>query len=102
MKTKSKTKKKAATKKKASAKKKEEIVMLNNKELAEILKEEMSPSAKLLKVGMILAGGIDLNVYTVGYRMKMHPAEIHQGLSELKHRKAVQPGGNKETISVRR
>lgn len=94
--------KKAKKKKKITIKKKEEITVLSNKELAEILKEEMSPSAKLLKVGMILAGGIDLNIYTVGYRMKMHPAEIHQGLTELKHRKAVQPGENKETITVRR
>ena len=72
-----------ATRKKKVVIKKEEIIMLNNKDLVDILKEEMSPSAKLLKVGMILAGGVNLNIYTVGYRLKMHPGEIHQALSEL-------------------
>lgn len=91
-----------ATRKKKVAVRKEEIIMLNNKDLVDILKEEMSPSAKLLKVGMILAGGVNLNIYTVGYRLKMHPGEIHQALSELKHHKSIEPGQERDTINVRR
>lgn len=89
-------------KKKAVSVKKEDIVMLNNKDLVDILKEEMSPAAKMLKVGMILAGGVNLNIYTVGYRLKMHPAEIHQALVELKHRKAIEQGMERDTVTVRR
>jgi hypothetical protein len=81
-----------ATRKKKVVIKKEEIIMLNNKDLVDILKEEMSPSAKL----------VNLNIYTVGYRLKMHPGEIHQALSELKHHKSVEPGQERDTINVRR
>ncbi|QDP58229.1 MAG: hypothetical protein Unbinned1446contig1004_16 [Prokaryotic dsDNA virus sp.] len=91
-----------ATKKKKVAKKKEEIVMLNNKDLVDILKEEMSPSAKLLKVGMILAGGVNLNIYTVGHRLKMHAGEIHQALSELRHHRSIEPGQQRDTVNIRR
>lgn len=76
--------------------------MLNNKELAEILQQEMSPPAKVLKIGMILAGGVDLNIYTIGHRVKMHPAEIHLGFSELKIKKQIIQGQQKDTVTVRR
>ena len=87
---------------KLKIKKKQEPKMLNNKELADIMQQEMSPSAKLLKIGLILAGGVDLNVYTIGHKVGMHPSEIHIGLTELKMRKQIDKGQNKDTVTVRR
>ena len=96
------TKKSKTKKEKKVVINKEDIVMLSNKELVDILKEEMSPAAKMLKVGMILAGGVNLNIYTVGYRLKMHPAEIHHALVELRHRNVLEAGGSRDTVTVRR
>ena len=76
--------------------------MLPVKELKGILTEEMSPEAKILKLGIILGGGIDINPYQVGHNLKMHPAEVHSGLTELKHRKEIIPGTNRDTVNIRR
>jgi len=96
-----KTKKKTATKKDTEAQSNVSGI-LPLKELKGILGEEMSPEAKILKLGIILSGGIDINPYQVGYAMKMHPAEVHAGFTELKHRKDVLRGTQRDTVHIRR
>lgn len=89
----------------ATRKKKPEkniAVLLSTKELKNILSEEMSPSGKLLRIGIILSGGIEVNPYTVGYALKMHPAEVHHGFSELKHKKIISPGNHRDTVTITR
>jgi len=94
------------TSKKESKKKKDNADnmagLLPVSELRGVLGQEMSPSAKILKLGFILSGGINVNPYQVGYHLKMHPAEVHAGLTELKHRKEIVPGADRDTVDVKR
>ena len=74
--------------------------MLNNTELKNILQEEMSPAGKILKIGLILSGGVDINPYQIGANCRMHAAETHQAIVELRHRKDVEKGIAKDTINI--
>lgn len=91
-----------ATRKKKKSTENNVAGMLPTKELKGILTEEMSPEAKILKLGIILGGGIDINPYQIGHHLKMHPAEVHSGLTELKHRKEIAPGTSRDTVNIRR
>jgi len=82
--------------------KKKETEVISNKELRDILLEEMSPAAKILKIGIIMSGGVDLDPYVIGYKCAMHAAEVHRAFSELKHHKAIEPGLSKNTINLKR
>ena len=94
--------KKKVTQKKEDKKTNNVAGLLPIGELKSILGEEMSPEAKILKLGIILGGGININPYRVGYQMKMHPAEVHAGFSELKHRRDVSPGADRDTVNIKR
>ena len=74
--------------------------MLNNSELKDILQEEMSPAGKILKIGLILSGGVNVNPYQIGANCRMHAAETHQAIVELRHRKGVERGVAKDTVNV--
>lgn len=86
----------------ATRKKKREKKMISNTELYDILVEEMSPAGKIMKLGIIISGGIDIDPYVIGHRCKMHPAEIHQGVVELKHKGIIEKGLGKNTVNIKR
>jgi hypothetical protein len=76
--------------------------MINAKELKDILKMELSPEGKVLLLGMITEGGVDLNMHLVGDSYGMIASEIHLGHLDLKAKQLVANGQSKGKFNVRR
>jgi len=76
--------------------------MINAKELRDILTMELSPEGKVLLLGMITDGGVDLDPNVVGDKYALIPSEIHVGHIELKTKHMVAPGQTSSTLTVQR
>lgn len=76
--------------------------MINAKELKDILKMELSPEGKVLLLGMITDGGVDLNMHTIGDAYGMIPSETHLGHLDLKSKQLVAKGQSEGKYNVRR
>lgn len=76
--------------------------MINAKELKEILTMELAPESKVLLLGMISDGGVDLDANVVGNRYALIPAEIHVGSIELKSKRIVAQESSAGTLTVLR
>ena len=73
-------------------KKKASKEMISNTEIKELMSSELGPNGKVLFMALAFSGGVDVNPYRAGDTYGLHPYEIHQGLTDLKHRKLVQRG----------
>jgi hypothetical protein len=76
--------------------------MINAKELKDILKMEISPEGKVLLLGMITDGGVDLNMHATGDAYGMIPSEVHLGHLDLKAKQLVANGQSEGKYNVQR
>ena len=74
--------------------------MMTNKEIQELMQSEVGPNGKVLFLALAFSGGVDVNPYRAGDAYRLHPYEIHQGLSDLKHRKLVLRGEVQDCLTL--
>ena len=82
------------------AEKKKETNVMTNKEIVNLMTSEIGPSGKVLFVALAFSGGVDVHPYRAGDAYGLHPYEVHQGLSELKHRSFVSKGESNDCVNV--
>jgi hypothetical protein len=74
--------------------------MMTNKEIQELMQSELGPNGKVLFLALAFSGGVDVNPYRAGDAYGLHPYEIHQGLSDLKHRRMVLKGEARDSLTL--
>ena len=76
--------------------------MISAKELKDILRIELSPEGKVLLLGMITDGGVDLSLEEVGNKYGLIPSEVQVAYCDLKSKHIIAIGPTPATFNVQR
>lgn len=76
--------------------------MINNRQIKKLLKIELCPESKVLLLGMIMDGGVDISTSAAGHRCALTGPEVRVAQTELYKRKIIAKGSVKDTFTVQR